>query len=170
MQQDTELASIKEKIKDGIFNLRANDTKNATGAHWSTIRVVFDDEGNRVPNIFACSMANCYEVIKSNLSKDGTGKLKRHYLRCNLSERIGIDSFFDKEYRAPPAKKFKLHHKAAVSEAAAAYLVNDMRPMDSLGKPGMIQWITFLSTIFAHYGSMTATDVERLLPSRITVS
>lgn len=169
MSRDTELESIKKFIKEGTYHLRENDTKNASGAHWNTMRVVFDEEGNRVQNTYACSMANCNEVIRTNLSKDGTGKLKRHYSRCNHSERIGISSFFDKQYKPPTSKKIKSHHKTAVSEAAVAFVVNDMQTVQSVNKCGLITLLAAFTQIGSHYGTMEKSDVLRLMPSRHTV-
>lgn len=170
MEREEELESIKKFIKEGRYELRKNETRNASGAHWNTIRVVFDDAGNRVQNVFACSMANCGAVIRTNLSKDGTGKLKRHYTRCNHSERIGIDSFFDREYRPPPSKKFKSVHKISVSEAVVSCAVNDMRSFDAFTKVGMVTLLAVFTQIGAHYGKMGESEILRLLPSRFTVS
>lgn len=170
MPPDIELEEIKKNIKEGRYTLRENDTKNASGAHWNTMRVVFNDDDNRMQNIYACSVANCNEVIPTNLTKDGTGKLKRHYMRCNHSERIGIDSFFDKEYQPQPSKKFKSHHKISVNEAAVSFVVNDMRPVDAVTKIGLVTLLSVFTQIGAHYGKLDNPSVLKLLPSRFTVS
>lgn len=170
MSHNIDIGAIKKRIKEGTYTLRENETKNASGAHWNTMRVVFDEDGNRVQDIYACSMVNCSEVVRTNLSKDGTGKLKRHYTRCNNSDRIGINSFFDREYTPPPTKKFKTHHKVSVNEAAVSFVVNDMRPVDSVTKTGLVTLLTVFTQIGAHYGKMDQSDVLQLLPSRFTVS
>lgn len=92
------------------------------------------------------------------------------YSRCNHTERVGIDSFFDKEYRPPLAKKIKLHHKSAVSDAAVSFVVNDMRPVDAVTKTGLVTLLAVFSQIGSHYGRMEKEDILRLLPSRFSVS
>lgn len=170
MQSENELDEIRNRIRDGVYSLRENETKNASGAHWNTIRVVFDEEGNRLPNVFACSMNFCNEVFRTNLSKDGTGKLKRHYARCNHSERLGINSVYDKEYQPPLVKKFKSHHKTSVNEAAVSFVVDDMRPVESVTKSGMVKLLSAFTHVGANYGPLDTSDILRLLSSRFSVS
>lgn len=108
---DQELLSIRAKIIEKTYSLRENENKNCRGQHWSTFRSVFNEEGKILKDIYACSTINCSFVIKANLTTEGTGKLKRHYIRCNREGRNGIETYFDKAYRPPAAKRFKKEHR-----------------------------------------------------------
>lgn len=170
MQREISLEEVKNRIKEGSYTLQGHEAKNAIGAHWNTIRLVFDEEAKRIPDLYACSMTFCNEIIRTNLTKDGTGKLKRHYLRCNQSDRIGVNAAFDNEYQRPSSKKFKSHHKSSVNEAAVSFVVNDMRPIDSVTKVGMVTLLSVFTQIGQFYGKMEKHEVLQLLPSRYTVS
>lgn len=165
-----ELQTIKDKIIDGTYALKKNDIKNCSGKHWNIFRCVINEGGQKVINTYACSMVNCFKVIRSNLKIEGTGKLRRHYEQCNRSERIGVDSFFDKEYVPPAAKKIKTFHKTAVNDAAVSFVVNDMRPVEAVTKAGLVTLLTVFTQIGAAYGKMNPADVLQILPSRFSVS
>lgn len=166
---DRELSTIRKKIIDKTYELRENVNKNCKGKHWKTFRNVFDEEGEIVKNVYACCTANCFYVIKSNLATDGTGKLRRHYMGCNRADRIGIEPYFDKEF-LPPAKRIKRDHKLAVNNAAVSFVVNDMRPVDAVTKPGLVSLLATFTQIGAAYGQMNTEDILNLLPSRHSVS
>lgn len=167
---DFELSTIRAKIIEKTYELRANENKNCKGKHWTTFRRVFDEEKKIVKDVYACSIANCLHVIKSNLTVDGTGKLKRHYISCNRADRIGIDSYFEKEFRPPAAKRFKEEHKHAVNDAAVSFVVNDMRPVDAVTKSGLVTLLAVFTQIGNVYGKMDTNGVLSLLPSRFSVS
>lgn len=164
------MSTIRKKIVEKTYELRVNENKNCKGKHWTTFRIVFDEEGNIVKDVYACSLVNCFHVIRSNLTVEGTGKLKRHYTRCNHSDRIGIDSYFEKEYRPPVAKRFKQEHKHAVNDAAVSFVVNDMRPVDAVTKSGLVTLLAVFTQIGNLYGKMDAEGVLSILPSRFSVS
>lgn len=167
---EAELKTIKENIIHGIYSLRENDTKNCKAKHWTTIRCVVNEENERIKNTYACSMTNCFQVFISNLAIEGTGKLRRHYQKCNHSERIGIDSFFEKEFRPPAAKRMKKHHKTNINDAAVSFVVNDLRPVDAVTKPGLITLLAVFTQIGVAYGKMGPEEVLKILPSRFSVS
>lgn len=167
---ENELKRIKECIIRKTYSLKDNETKNCKGKHWNTIRCVVDEHGEKVKNTYACSMDNCREVFISNLAIEGTGKLRRHYQKCNHSTRIGIESFFDKEYRPPSAKRIKKCDKTNVNDAAVAFVVKDLRPVDAVTKPGLLTLLAVFTQIGAAYGKMEPEDVLDVLPSRFTVS
>lgn len=170
---DQELSSIRAKIIDKTYALRENENKNCKAKHWSTFRSVLDEQGKTLKDIYACSKSNCSLVIKANLASDGTGKLKRHYIRCNredLNVINGIESYFDKTYRPPPAKRFKKEHKHVVNDAALSFVVNDMRPVDSVTKSGLVTLLAVFTQIGSTYGKMSSDEVLDILPSRFSVS
>lgn len=167
---DSELSAIRIKIIDKTYKLRENENKNCKGKHWTIFRTIFDEEEQIIKNVYACCMANCFLVIRSNLAIEGTGKLKRHYTHCNRSERIGIESYFDKRFRPPEAKRIKRNHKHAVNDAAVSFVVNDMRPVDAVTKPGLVSLLSMFTQIGAAYGQMSSDDILNLLPSRYSVS
>lgn len=162
-------AVIKSKILDGVYQLRENDKKICKAKYWRTIRIILDEKGQILEHVYCCSVPNCFLVISTNLCKDGTGKLSRHYKNCDASQRIGIESFFNKEFRPPAAKKIKVEHKTKVNEAALSFVVCDLRPTDSVTKPGMVSLLSTFTEIGACYGSMTSDDITNILPSRFSV-
>lgn len=167
---DRELIEIQNKIAEGVYVLRENDTKNCKGKHWTTFRIIVREDGGRLPNLYACSAVNCLSVVRTNLTKDGTGKLSRHYRTCKSSERIGVDSYFEREFRPPAAKRIKTHHREAVNNAAVSFVITDMRPADAVTKNGLVELLSVFTQIGSHYGSMAKEDVMNLLPSRFSVS
>lgn len=165
-----ELRRIKECIVQRTYSLKENELKNCKGKHWNTIRCVANKDGEKIKNTYACSIVNCFQVFILNLAVDGTGKVRRHNQNCNHSPRIGIESYFDKEYRPPPAKKMNQSHKTNVSDAAVAFVVYDLRPVDAVTKPGLLTLLAVFTQIGAVYGQMEPGDVLNVLLSRFTVS
>lgn len=121
----------------------------------------------KIPDVYAC--ISCSRILKSNLSKDGTGKLSRHFKSCDRSS-YGFDSYFDRECMPSAAKKIKAEHKKAVNDAAVSFVVNDMRPIDAVTKKGLIQLLAVFTWMGAHYGKMNEDEVLNMLPSRFSVS
>lgn len=74
---DSELRAIREKIDDGIFTMKVNDGKRCSGNHWNTFRKVFDEGSVMLRNMYACS--KCPLIIRSDLNKEGTAKLRCHH-------------------------------------------------------------------------------------------
>lgn len=164
---------IRENILDGTYNLVMHGLKTCKGNHWNTIRCVVDEEGERIKNTYACSVTNCSAVFISNLSTEGTGKLSRHHKKCNRNtENVNntIDSYFDKEFTTPSAKRIKKEHKSIINDAAVSFVVNDLRPVEAVTKPGLVTLLAVFTQIGAAYGKMNSADVLRILPSRFSVS
>lgn len=136
------VSAAQAKVKEGSFQLRENDGKNCKAKHWRHFRIVIDENGEQLPHMYCCSAPNCYRIINSNLAKDKPGKLSRRYKSCQHSDRIGIKNYFDKECTPPVAKKIKLEHKTAVDKSAVFYVVADMKPLDSIAKPGLISLLS----------------------------
>lgn len=164
---DSELRAIREKIDDGIFTMKVNDGKRCSGNHWNTFRKVFDEGSVMLRNMYACS--KCPLIIRSDLNKEGTAKLRCHHKQCGHSGPT-IASFFAPEFREPQVKKFKQGHKQDVKNAVVKFIVNDMRPVDAVTKIGLVNLLALFTQLCAHYGQMNCTDVAKLLPSRFTVS
>lgn len=162
--------SIRDNIESGVYKLVACESKKSSGKHWITIKCVTDENGQIIKHTYACSMSNCKEVFLVNLKTDGTGKLNRHYKKCNHNQRNSIDEYFDKEYRPPPAKRVKTNHKTNVNDAVVAFIVKDLRPVDAVGKPGMLNLLSVFTLIGSVYGAMKPEDVDNMLPSRFSVS
>lgn len=167
---ECELKKIKQCLIEKTYELKENNNKSCRGKHWNTIRCVVNEEGEILKNTYACSMANCFKVFILNLVTEGTGKLRRHHQKCNHSPRIGIDTYFDKEFRPPSAKRVKTCHKTNVNDAAVAFVVNDLRPVEAVTKPGLLTLLAAFTQIGAVYGKMEPEDVLKVLPSRFTVS
>lgn len=170
MSIEGEIVQIKDKIKNSVFQLRENDVKNCKAKHWRTFRIILNENGEKLNNFYCCSEPNCFEVIKTNLAKDGTGKLNRHYRNCNGTQRIGIESFFEREFRPTAAKKIKIDHKTAVDNAAVNFVITDMKPVDSINKPGLLSLLAIFTMIGAQYGKMNIDAVNEIMPNRCTVS
>lgn len=57
-----------------------------------------------------------------------------------------------------------------MNDAAVAFVVNDLRPVDAVTKPGLLTLLAVFTQIGAAYGKMEPEDVLNVLPSRFTVS
>lgn len=170
MELEIESKRVRECIIKGVYTLIDNQTKGCTGKHWSTIKCVVGDDGEKIKDTYACSLGNCFKVFQTCLKTCGTGKLTRHYKQCNRSSDFGIDSFFDKEFTPPSAKKIRTVHKTSVSDAAVSFVVNDLRPVDAVTKTGILTLLAAFTQIGAVYGKMEPEDILNVLPSRFTVS
>lgn len=149
---ETQLKEIKAKISQGVNNLILNDSKNCVGEHWTTIYCVTDQDGNKIKNAYTCIRTNCKEVMLSNLKTEGTGRLKRHHVKCNNNKRIGTESIernFEKNSSLSAAKRIKKNHKTNVNDALVAFIVNDLRPVDAAGEQGMLQLLSAFTQIGA---------------------
>lgn len=164
---DAELRLIRDKIEEGVYTSKPNESKRCSGIHWDTFHKVFDENSILMRNLYAC--LKCPIIIRSDLNRDGTGKLRCHHKQCGQSGPT-ITSFFAPEYREPQAKKFKTNHKTEVKNAVVKFVVNDMRPVDAITKIGLVNLLSLFTQLGAHYGQMNCEDVAKLLPSRFTVS
>lgn len=164
---DADLREIREKIDNGTYTARANESKRCSGNHWNIFWKVFDQNHILLRNVYAC--VKCPIIIRSDLNKEGTGKLRCHHKQCGHSGPT-IASFFAPEFREPQAKKFKTNHKKDVKDAVVKFVVNDVRPVDAITKIGLINLLALFTQLGAHYGQMNNEDIVKLLPSRYTVS
>lgn len=57
-----------------------------------------------------------------------------------------------------------------MNDAIVAFIVNDLRPVDAVGKAGMLQLLAAFTQIGAVYGAMKPQDVLTTIPSRFSVS
>lgn len=85
VELEAELRGIKAKLSDGTFTLREQTLKNCKAKLRNTIRLIINEKGEQLKNTYACSMTNCLKIFVSNLTTEGTGKLRRHYQMCNHS-------------------------------------------------------------------------------------
>lgn len=107
---DNPLKELKANISQGLYKSALNDSKNCVGKHWTTIYCIVDQNGSKIKDAYICVRPNCKELILTNLKTEGTGKLRRHYEKCNNSKRIGIepiDAYFEKEFNSSAAKRIK---------------------------------------------------------------
>lgn len=162
------LESVRQKIINGTYKLLENCKKNSSGKHWRTFRLILGENNVPLKHLYTCTNGDCFRVINTNLSKDGTGKLNRHYTSCNNADRR-IDSIFEREFRPSAAKKLKLKHKAVVNEAAVSFVVNYLRPIDAVTKSGMITLLAVFTLIGSIYGRMNFESILQILPSRFSV-
>lgn len=167
-----EFPDVIDKIRCGEYTVRApTDKKKYTSEiTWTTMRLIFDEENNQVPDFFYCS--KCHKIFNLSLRNSGQS-LKRHVEKtCKPIADGGIDEFFMREFQ--PAKKKKISHddKMMVRNAAVEYIIKDMRPISSFNGDGMSALLSKMTYIGNKYGHITeeAMKTTKLIPSRQTVS
>lgn len=165
-----EFPDIKRKIHSGDYTVRVpTDKKKYTHeTTWKLMRLIFDDEDKQLPDFFFCS--KCNDIF--NLSLRNSGQcLARHVKACMVANP-SVSEFYTAEFQPAKRKKIKYEDKILVREAAMSFVIQDMRPISSLGGDGIANLLSRMTYIGSKYGHISEEDLPttKLIPSRQTVS
>lgn len=158
---------ISELIQSGRYTTKppSDTAKYTQKVTWSTMRLIYDESDQILPDFFFCS--KCAKIYNLKLCNSGK-TLKRHVEKCSLREQI--TDFFVSEFRQE-SKKIKLIDKQLVKDAAMEFIIRDARPISAINGDAMLAFISKMTYIGATYGHLTPEAIEKskLLPSRHTV-
>lgn len=160
---------IAQKIRSGDYTARSpKDKKYSSNVTWSLIQLIFDEQHNRLIDFFYCS--KCHAVFNLNLWDSGQC-LTRHVNICSAASP-SVSDYFVPEYHPEKRRKFKEDDKLLVREAALAFVIKDMRPINSLSGEGIASLLSRMTYIGSKYGFISEEDMlkTKLIPSRQTVS
>lgn len=161
---------IESKIRSGEYTCRLPaDTKKHKATTWKTMRYVYDECEQIIPDFYFCSKC---QMIFNLILRDSGKCLKLHVDNNCYGREAGIDAFFAPEYQPVKKRKIAVDDKMSVRDAAIAFVVQDMRPINSLNGEGMTSLLSKMTFIGAKYGALTEEAIAELkiIPSRQTVS
>lgn len=163
---------IEEKFRTGEYSFRAPTDlkKNSCKTTWTSMRLVYDECEQLVPDTFICE--KCGKIFRLKV-RDCGQTLKRH-VQSQCPGEIGVNNFF-KKYPAEhlnKRQKISVEDRLAVRKAAVGLVVNDMRPICSVNGDGMLTLMSKFTFVGAKYGYIDEAKLLelKLIPSRQTVS
>lgn len=159
-----------EAIKTGKYTVREpEDKKKYSSSTWKLFRFIFDENEVMITDHFFC--CQCQTIFNLSLSNSGQC-LKRHAEKCVVPSGATIQDFFVTEVQSVNRLKIKKEDRHLVRDAAIAFIVKDMRPIQSINGEGMASMLSTFTYIGAKYGHIPKDVLPKakLIPSRQTVS
>lgn len=154
---------IHQKEKDGmLFTLEkhqvARHSKKVTSKVWNSFQVVgiVTNGIKNLTNFAQCK--NCMRFVQYHLSS--TTQLSRH--KCDSRTQTTIEQCL-----RPRVTKENIR---TIRDAAAKFIALDIRPFYALEGDGLRDLLLTFAKITKKYGNLTATEIEHLLPLRMTIS
>lgn len=161
---------IEEKFGTGEYSFRApTDLKKySCKTTWTTMRFVYDECSQIVPDTFICE--KCSKIFRLKL-RDCGQTLKRH-VQDQCPGEVGINNHFIKKYPPDKRRKISAEDRLIVRDAAVGLVVNDLRPICSVNGDGMMTLLSKMTFVGARYGYLDEARLleMKLVPSRQTVS
>lgn len=166
------LRVIKEKILSKVYSTKlvgAQLSKKHKSNVWDKFEHIYDEGDRVIKNHYCC--CQCKTIIAVNIGRDGNNSLRRH--KCViLSESNRNQSLITSHcVRSGSAEVFiDAADKKKVKQSSYNFIVNDVRPFQTISGEGLAGLLAIFTFIGAKYGKLTPEQVTELLPHRITVS
>lgn len=162
---------IEVKLRTGEYSLRepADKKKHSCEVTWKQMRYIYDEFEQPISDMFCCS--KCKTIF--NLKLRDSGKVLKTHVENKCPGDTGrISGFFVPEYEPTKKRKINVSDRLLVRDAAIGYVIEDMRPINSLSGRGMTKLLSNLTYVGAKYGHFTEEALMslKLVPSRQTVS
>lgn len=152
------IEKTKEKLKNGMYFSRSQNSKTRRAKCWQTIHEIIDeDTNNRVEHLYLCTV--CDEIIY-NGSKDGnTMAFIRHV--C-----------FEKNEDGTNRKRIVISKdaKEKLTSAAAKFVSKDLRKYNAVEGEGLMDLCTAAMQFGQRHPKATANDLKDAWPSRYLVT